>query len=75
MIDYLKVDGNDSLIRDTSSKAIINTNVKEYYSYVEKRNTILKQRQELDKQSEEITNLKKDMSEIKDMLSILIGKK
>jgi hypothetical protein len=75
MIDYLKVDGNDSLVRDTSSKAIINTNVKEYYSYVEKRNTILKQRQELDKQSEEITNLKKDMSEIKDMLSILIGKK
>jgi hypothetical protein len=50
MIDYLKVDGNDSLVRDTSSKAIINTNVKEYYSYVEKRNTILKQRQELDKQ-------------------------
>jgi hypothetical protein len=75
MTDYLKVDGNDSLVRDTSSKAIINTNVKEYYSYVEKRNTILKQRQELDKQSEEITNLKKDMSEIKDMLSILIGKK
>jgi hypothetical protein len=75
MIDYLKVDGNDSLIRDTSSKAIINTNVKEYYSYVEKRNTILKQKEELDKQSQEITNLKKDMSEIKDMLSILIGKK
>jgi len=75
MIDYLKVDGNDSLVRDTSSKAIINTNVKEYYSYVEKRNTILKQKEELDKQSQEITNLKKDMSEIKDMLSILIGKK
>jgi hypothetical protein len=75
MIDYLKVDGNDSLVRDTSSKAIINTNVKEYHSYVEKRNTILKQRQELDKQSQEITNLKKDMSEIKNMLSILIGKK
>jgi hypothetical protein len=75
MIDYLKVDGNDSLVRDTSSKAIINTNVKEYYSYVEKRNMMLKQKQELDRQSQEITNLKKDMSEIKDMLSILIGKK
>jgi hypothetical protein len=75
MIDYLKVDGNDSLVRDTSSKAIINTNVKEYYSYVEKRNMMVKQKQELDRQSQEITNLKKDMSEIKDMLSILIGKK
>jgi hypothetical protein len=75
MIDYLKVDGNDNLVRDTSNKAIINTNVKEYYNYVEKRNMMLKQKQELDKQSQEITNLKKDMSEIKDMLSILIGKK
>jgi hypothetical protein len=75
MIDYLKVDGNDNLVRDTSSKAIINTNVKEYYNYVEKRNMMLKQKQELEKQSQEINNLKKDMSEIKDMLSILIGKK
>ena len=75
MTEYLKVEGNDSLVRDTSNKAIINTNVKEYYSYVEKRNMMLKQKQELDKQSQEITNLKKDMSEIKDMLSILIGKK
>jgi len=75
MMDYLKVDGNDNLVRDTSSKAIINTNVKEYYNYVEKRNMMLKQKQELEKQSQEINNLKKDMSEIKDMLSILIGKK
>jgi hypothetical protein len=75
MTDYLKVDGNDSLVRDTSSKAIINTNVKEYYSYVEKRNMMLKQKQQLDQHSQEITNLQKDMSEIKDMLSILIGKK
>lgn len=74
-MDYLKVDGNDNLVRDTSSKAIINTNVKEYYNYVEKRNMMLKQKQELEKQSQEINNLKKDMSEIKDMLSILIGKK
>jgi hypothetical protein len=75
MMDYLKVDGNDNLVRDTSNKAIINTNVKEYYNYVEKRNMMLKQKQELEKQSQEINNLKKDMSEIKDMLSILIGKK
>jgi hypothetical protein len=74
-MDYLKVDGNDNLVRDTSSKAIINTNVKEYYSYVEKRNMMLKQKQQLDQHSQEITNLQKDMSEIKDMLSILIGKK
>ena len=67
MTQYLKVEGNDSLIRDGSSKAIINTNVKEYQNYVEKRNMMAKQKQEID-------SLKKDMSEIKEMLATLIGK-
>lgn len=48
MTDYYKVEGNDSLIRDGSSKAIINTNVKEYQNYVEKRNMMAKQKQEID---------------------------
>ena len=67
MTDYYKVEGNDSLIRDGSSKAIINTNAKEYHNYVEKRNMMAKQKQEID-------SLKKDMSEIKEMLATLIGK-
>ena len=67
MTDYYKVEGNDSFIRDSSSKAIINTNVKEYQNYVEKRNMMAKQKQEID-------SLKKDMSEIKEMLATLIGK-
>ena len=67
MTEYYKVEGNDSLIRDGSSKAIINTNAKEYQNYVEKRNMMAKQKQEID-------SLKKDMSEIKEMLATLIGK-
>jgi hypothetical protein len=67
MTQFLKVEGNDSLVRDTSSKAIINTNAKEYQNYVEKRNMMAKQKQEID-------SLKKDMSEIKEMLATLIGK-
>ena len=67
MTDYYKVEGNDSLIRDGSSKAIINTNAKEYQNYVDKRNMMAKQKQEID-------SLKKDMSEIKEMLATLIGK-
>jgi formiminotetrahydrofolate cyclodeaminase len=75
MTHFLKVEGNDSLVRDISNKAVINSNVKEYQSYIEKRNMMHIQKEELKKQSQEINNLKKDMSEIKDMLSILIGKK
>jgi hypothetical protein len=74
MTQYLKVEGNDSLVRDVSSKAIINNNIKEYQSYIEKRNMMQRQKDELKKQADEITNLKKDISDIKDMLSILIGK-
>ena len=66
-MEYYKVEGNDSLVRDVSSKAIINTNSKEYENYVEKRNMMAKQKQEID-------SLKKDMSEIKEMLATLIGK-
>jgi hypothetical protein len=66
-MEYYKVEGNDSLVRDVSSKAIINTNSKEYQNYVEKRNMMAKQKQEID-------SLKKDMSEIKEMLATLIGK-
>jgi len=67
MTQFLKVQGNDSLVRDVSSKAIINTNSKEYQNYVDKRNMMAKQKQEID-------NLKKDISEIKEMLATLIGK-
>ena len=67
MTRFLKVQGNDSLVRDVSSKAIINTNSKEYQNYVEKRNMMAKQKQEID-------SLKKDISEIKEMLATLIGK-
>ena len=67
MTQFLKVQGNDSLVRDVSSKAIINTNSKEYQNYVDKRNMMAKQKQEID-------SLKKDMSEIKEMLATLIGK-
>jgi hypothetical protein len=66
-MEYYKVEGNDSLVRDVSSKAIINTNSKEYQNYVDKRNMMAKQKQEID-------NLKKDISEIKEMLATLIGK-
>jgi hypothetical protein len=75
MTQFLKVEGNDSLVRDISNKAVINSNVKEYQSYIEKRNMMNIQKEELKNHSQEINNLKKDISEIKDMLSILIGKK
>ena len=73
-MDYLKVQGEDGLVRDISSQAILNTNNKEYESYIARRNAALAQKLELERQGKELTEVKSELSEIKQMLSILINK-
>jgi hypothetical protein len=73
-MEYLKVQGEDSLIRDVSSQAILNNNNKEYESYIARRNAIVAQKLELERQGKELTQVKSDISEIKQMISILINK-
>jgi hypothetical protein len=73
-MEYLKVQGEDSLVRDVSSQAILNNNNKEYESYIARRNAIVAQKLELERQGKELTQVKSDISEIKQMISILINK-
>ena len=37
-MNYSKVDGHSNLIRDEETKAILNTNMNEYYSYLNQKN-------------------------------------
>jgi len=71
-MDTLKVLGHDSLVRDTSSQAIINTNTGEYFEYLARKAAKEAETKQLQQQSEEINNLKSDISEIKQMLHLLI---
>jgi hypothetical protein len=73
-MDFLKVEGNDGLIRDVSSRAILNTNSKEYESYLARKNAAKAQKQELERQGNELKELRSDISEIKELISILINK-
>jgi hypothetical protein len=73
-MEYLKVQGEDSLIRDVSSQAILNNNNKEYESYIARRDAVKAQKLELERQGKELTQVKSDISEIKQMISILINK-
>jgi hypothetical protein len=73
-MEYLKVQGEDSLVRDISSQAILNNNSKEYESYIARRNAALAQKIELERQGMELKELKSDISEIKQLISILINK-
>lgn len=68
----LKVSGHDDLIRDTSSNAIVNTNMSGYTEYVNRRNAIQQEKEVIAQQGEEINNIKSELSEIKQMLTTLL---
>ena len=75
MIDYLRVEGNPSLVREVSSNAIINTNVSEYETYLKNRDLALARKSQLEQNTDDINNIKQDISEIKQMLQLLIKTK
>jgi uncharacterized protein (UPF0276 family) len=71
-MNYLKVTGHDGLLRDTSSQAIINTNVSEYQNYINQRKAAEARLSEQDRQAEDINNIKSELSDIKQMLVMLL---
>ena len=75
MEQYIQVEGNPSLVRDVGSNAIINTNVSEYETYIKNKEIALSKLSQADRNTEDINILKQDMSEIKQMLQLLIKSK
>lgn len=71
-MNFLKVSGHDDLVRDTSSQAIVNTNISGYTEYVNRRNAIQEEKQLIAQQAEQINNLKSEISDIKQMLATLL---
>jgi hypothetical protein len=59
----IKVEGEEHLVRDMGSNAIINTNKLEYDKYIEKA-----------KQKNKINKLEEELGEIKSLLKELIKK-
>ena len=71
----LRVEGHESLVRDTSSGgAIINTNKNAYEIAKRRAAEAQKQRDEIRGATREINNLKCEMHEIKSMLKTLLDK-
>jgi len=71
----LKVEGNEDLVRDTTSGgAIINTNKNAYEIAKRRAAEAQKQRDEIRSANREINNLKCEMHEIKSMLKTLLEK-
>ena len=70
-----KVEGHSSLVRDMSSHAIISTNDNEFAAYQKRREAEKKRASKIEHHFEEIECLKKEMSEIKQMLVQLLRTK
>ena len=75
MTEYLKVEGNADLVRDTNSNAIINKNRSAYEMAKRRAAEAQKQRDEIRDATREINTLKCEIHEIKDMLTILLDRK
>lgn len=73
-MEYLKVEGHSDLVRDLSSRAIINTNKREYEEYMERVRMAEEKDQLLSQHTEDINNIKNDLQEIKTLLFTLVNK-
>ena len=71
---FLKVEGHEDLVRDTSSNAIVNRNRTAYEVAKKRAEQTQRQRDEIRTAIREINSLKSDMHEIKTMIVQLVGK-
>jgi|TARA_B110000914_G_scaffold223127_1_gene237952 hypothetical protein len=67
----LKVQGYDSLVRDTSTNAIVNTSTSEYTVYMQRVRARESQGDEIRGAVKDINNLKTELREIKELIKNL----
>ena len=72
--NYIKVEGNSSLVRNTETKAIINTDSTAYISYMKRVNKSNQESESLENAIHDIDDLKSDMQEIKILLQKLMDR-
>jgi hypothetical protein len=75
MSEFLKVEGHNNLVRETDSKAIINTDKTAYRQYMKAMEQKRKQKDQLRDAVREINSLKCEMHEIKSLLLQLVDNK
>tara|TARA_Y100000401_G_scaffold51384_1_gene40236 strand:+ start:565 stop:792 length:228 start_codon:yes stop_codon:yes gene_type:complete len=73
MSNFIKVEGNDNLVRDRNTNQIINTNESEYQQYIARRKRKKIEKEKALSVEEDLANLKSEMSEIKSLLKELVN--
>ena len=75
MQNFLKVEGNASLVRDTATGAILNNNRTEYEEYLDRKKKAEVREAEISQHTEDINNIKNELSDIKQLLLQLVSTK
>ena len=70
----LRVEGHDSLVRDTVTNAVINSSTSEYKIYMARHRAREQQSDELRNACKEINTLKAELREIKDLVKKVLNK-
>jgi hypothetical protein len=74
MSRFLKVEGFDNIVRDTSSNAIISNSKTEYQIYMQRAQKREKQGDQIRNAVKEINTLKTELREIKNLIKDKLGK-
>lgn len=67
-MNYIKVEGHSNLVRDESTKAILNTNMNDYENYMKIRQIKKIESERVSKLENEMHQIKNDLDEIKNLL-------
>jgi DNA-binding ferritin-like protein len=67
-MNYSRVKGYEHLVRDESTKSIINTNVSDYENYMQLKSIKEKESQKIQKIEDDLNSLKDDINDIKNLL-------
>ena len=74
MKNYLKVESEDSLVRDVDSNAIVNQNQSEFDKFLELSQRKYQEKKKFDDMRSDLDSLKEDMNEIKTLLRNIMDK-
>jgi hypothetical protein len=72
MEGFVNIQNKDGLVRDLSSKAVINTNRTEYENYLQRKTAAKELHQQIKQNADKIEKIESDVTEIKEMLAMLI---
>ena len=72
MKQYIKVEAQDSLVRDISSNAIVNNNKSEYENFLRISEQKYKEKKEFEKLKTDVNSMKNDLDEIKSILKSIV---